>query len=249
MNTRRRSSSSFAFVRNFLTVTALTLLAAWTLSSQAKAQAAPSGVPSYPVGGVSVAVPVPPGMGMVEVGDYRVKYEVVTPDSNRLVAAFVSESDVAKLRNGGTGGINPYALVEVLRAAEFSDLSASDFKSLVDSASNQIGAVIDSTYKETEAEFNKRMKALNQNTQETLGQPVMLGTFFYKTDAYSFGMLAPVTVNGTTIKMVVGTVLLRARNRVLFAYFYEVYKDDQTPAQVRAVSEQWTDAILAANAQ
>jgi len=49
--------------------------------------------------------------------------------------------------------------------------------------------------------------------------------------------------------MVFGTFLLRARIRVLFAYFYDVYNDDQTPAQVRAVSEQWTDAILAANAQ
>jgi hypothetical protein len=249
LNARRGCSPSFLVARNFLTGTALTLLAAWTLSGQAKAQAAPSGAPSYPVGGVPVAVPVPPGTGMVELADYRVKYEVVTPDSNRLVAAFVSEGDVAKVRNGGTGGIHPYALVEVLRAAEFSDVSASDFKDLVDSASNQIGAVIDSTYKESEAAFNQRMKALNQNTQETLGKPVMLGTFFYKPDAYSFGMLAPVTVNGTTIKMVVGTVLLRARNRVLFAYFYEIYKDDQTPAQVRAVSEQWADAILAANAK
>ncbi len=230
-----------------LTVTALTLLASWTLASQAKAQAAPSGVPSYVVGGVSIVVPAPASGGLVELGADRVKYEVVTPDINRLIAAFIPQQDIAMLRSGGTGGVNPYALVEVLRAAETSDVSASDFKDLVDSASSQIGAVVDSTFKESEAEFNQRMKALNSNVQETLGKPVMLGTFFYKTDAYSFGMLAPVTVNGTTIKMVVGTVLLRARNRVLFAYYYEVYQNDQTPAHVRAVTEQWTDAILAAN--
>ncbi|MFZ0340431.1 MAG: hypothetical protein WAL45_20570 [Terracidiphilus sp.] len=244
-----RGFSSSQLVRVFSTVIAIVLLSAWSIAGQAKAQTTPDGVPSYVVGGVSIAVPAPPSGGLVELGTDRAKYEVVTPDINRLVAAFIPQQDIAMLRSGGTGGVNPYALVEVLREAEFSDVSASDFEGLVDSASSQLGAVVDSTFKESEAEFNKRMKALNSNTQETLGKPVMLGTFFYKTDAYSFGMLAPVTVNGTTIKMVVGTVLFRARNRVLFAYYYEVYQNDQTPAQVRAVTEQWADAILAANAQ
>ncbi len=61
--------------------------------------------------------------------------------------------------------------------------------------------------------------------------------------------MAPVTANGTTTIMVVGTVLLRVRSHVVFAYFYTAYRDDQTPGQVRATSERWADAILAANAQ
>ena len=247
MKAYRRCSSSFPVLRILLTVTALTVLSAWTIASQAKAQTAANGTPSFPVGGVSVALPVPPGLGMVELGNDRAKYELVTPDSNRLVAAFIPETDVGKLRSGGTGGIDPYALVEVLRAAESSDVSASEFKDLVDSVSKEIGGVIDSSFKESEEEFNKRMQAMNLNTQISYGKPVMLGTFFYKTDAYGFGMIAPVTVNGTTIRMVVGGALFHARSRVLFAYFYEEYKDEQTLVQVRTATEQWTDAILAAN--
>jgi len=81
----------------------------------------------------------------------------------------------------------------------------------------------------------------------TYGKPVMLGTFFLKPDAYGFGMMAPVTANGKTTSMIVGTVLLRVKSHVIFAYFYSTYQNDQTPGQVRAVSEQWADAILAAN--
>jgi hypothetical protein len=163
------------------------------------------------------------------------------------MAAFVLEKDVSTLHSARTQVLTPYALVETLRAAETSTVSASDFKDLVDSVTKQIGAVLDSSFKETEDTFNQRMKAMNLNTQVSFGKPVTLGTFFLKTDAYAFGMMAPVTANGTTTNMVVGSVLLRVRSHIVFAYFYSAYKDDQTPTQVRAVCEQWTDAILAAN--
>lgn len=232
-------------MRVFSTVFALTLLSAWAVTSQARAQTPASA--QFIVGGVSVALPPLPGSGMVELGDDRSRYEVVTPDSNRLIAAYLRAQDIPTLHSSGTGGINPYALIEVLRTAESSDINASDFKDLVTSVSQQIGSVIDSAFKESADEFNKRMQAMNLNEQLSYGKPVMLGTFFFKTDAYGFGMIAPVTVNGQTVKMVVGSSLFRVRNRVLFAYFYEVYKDDQTPNEVRADTEKWTDAILAAN--
>jgi len=234
-------------VQLFLIVAALTWLAAGPGSIRAKAQMAASTTPAYAVGGVSVALPAPPGNGMVELGDDRTKYNVVVPDSNRLVAAFVPEKDVPAVRSNGTGSIDPYAMVEVMRTVESTDVSASDFKDLVNSASQQMGAVLGSSFKESEDEFNKRMKAMNLDTEISYGKPVMLGTLFFKIDAYGFGMIAPVTANGTTVRMVVGGAIFRAKNRVLFAYFYAVYKDDQTVGQVRAETEQWTDAILAAN--
>ena len=134
-----------------------------------------------------------------------------------------------------------------MRATETTDYSASGFKDVVDFMGTLAGASVDSSFKESEAEFNQKMKTMNLNVQVSHGKRVMLGTFFNKTDAYAFGKIAPVTVNGQATAVVVGTVLLRARNRVLFAYFYEVHKDDQTLGQVRAASEQWADAILAAN--
>ena len=249
MQAYRRCPSSFQVVRIFLTVTALTVLAAWTITNQVKAQTAASGAQAqFRVGGVSVALPAPPGTGMVELGNDRNLFDKGVPGSNRLIAAFVLEKDVAALHNGSKETLTPYAMVEASRATETTDYSASGFKDVVDLVSTiQVGASVDSSFKESDAEFNQKMKAMNLNVQVSQGKRVMLGTFFYKTDAYASGEIAPVTVNGQATAVVMSTVLLRARNRLLYAYFAEVYKDDQTPGKVRAASEQWADAILAAN--
>jgi len=217
-------------------------------AASASGQAAAAPAQQFRVGGVSIAIP-PPAAGMVEVGeDNRPLLDPVVPDSNRLVAAFLLAKDVGSLRSGVSETLTPYALVEVLRSGEFTDIGASDFKDLADSISQQLGTVLDSSVKESEEEFNRRMKAMNlDNVQISYGKPVMLGTLFTQDDAFAFGMMAPVTSSGKTAKMIVGTVLLRVRNRVLFVYFYSVYKDAQTLDWIRNVSQQWTGAILAAN--
>ena len=248
MQSHRCCSSSFPVVRIFLTIAAFVCLAAGAISSQAKAQtAAGAGQGQFPVGDVSILLPAPPAQSMVELGNGRGYFDPAVPDSNRLMAAFVLEKDVPTLHSASTQVLTPYALVETLRAAESSSISASDFKDLVDSVTKQIGSVLDSAFKESEESFNQRMKAMNLNAQVNFGKPVTLGTFFLKTDAYGFGMMAPVTANGTTTNMVVGTALLRVRSHIVFTYFYSAYKDDQSPGRVRAATEKWADAILAAN--
>jgi hypothetical protein len=47
--------------------------------------------------------------------------------------------------------------------------------------------------------------------------------------------------------MVVSVILLRVKSHVLFAYFYVAYKDEKSTDWVRTTSQQWSDAILAAN--
>ncbi len=233
----------------FLALAALGVCSAGPGSGTAQAQVAASDAQTqFPVGGLTVALPAPPGTGMVELGNDRSFFDPAVPGANRLIAAFVLEKDVAALHNGSKETLTLYAMVEASRATETTDYSASGFKDVVDTISMmQVGTSVDSSFKESEAEFKQKIKAMNLNEQVSQGKRVMLGTFFYKTDACAFGEIAPVTVNGQAAAVVVSTVLLRTRNRVLYAYFYEFYKDDQTPGQVRATSEQWADAILAAN--
>lgn len=203
---------------------------------------------TFRVGGESIAIPSPTG-DMVEIGgDHRVLFDVVVPDMNRLVAAFLLEKDAAQLQStNNSGPLSPYALVEVLRQGEFAQIDASDFKTLSGQMGQQLGSMVDSSVKETQEEFDRRMKAMNLDNKISYGQPVMLGTLFSQTDAIGFGMLAPVTMNGASLKMVVGVILLRVKSHVLFAYFYVAYKDGKTTDWVRTTSQQWSDAILAAN--
>jgi hypothetical protein len=47
--------------------------------------------------------------------------------------------------------------------------------------------------------------------------------------------------------MVAGVTVLRVQNRLLYAYIYSAYKDEDSVQWVRKTSEQWADAILNAN--
>jgi hypothetical protein len=59
----------------------------------------------------------------------------------------------------------------------------------------------------------------------------------------------PVAKNGSTIKVVVGVIFLRARDRLLFAYVYAPYKDQETVKWMRKTTENWADAIVKSNEQ
>ena len=204
---------------------------------------------SFRVGGQSIIL-TSPVEEMVEVGsDNRVILEVVVPESNRLIAGYVLKTEQAVLHGAGTE-LTRYAMVQVPRQGEFADVSADDFKQIADGAGKQLGAAIDSSVKEGETEFNRRMKSMNLDSlQATLDKPVQLGRLFARGDAFGFGMIMSVTMNGKTTKMVAGINLLRVRNRVLFAYVYSVYKDESTVEWMRNTSQDWADSILRANGQ
>jgi hypothetical protein len=205
---------------------------------------------SYQAGGVSIAIPSLTG-DMVELGsDSRSTLEVAVPDSNRLLAGFVLANEVPLLRSNSSLGITRYAMVEVSRKAEFTDFGADDFKQMVDSASQELGKIIDSSVKDEEEEFNRKMKALNPDSaQISMDKPLMLGALFSKPDAYGFGMIEAITQNGATTKMACGGVLLRVKNRALFLYVYSAYKNQETLNWIRKVSEAWANAILSENKQ
>jgi len=250
MQFHRRRSSSWSVVRNLLIVTAFAPLFAGAFLGEARSQTAASAAQGqYPIGDVSISIPAPPGQGMVEYGDGRSYFDPAVIANNRLMAAFVLEADAPALHSAAKQIHPPYALVETVRGVENSAVSANDFKNLVDVTTELSGIKFDSSFKESDSEFNERMKGMNLNAQLASGNPVILGTFFLKTDAYSFAKLASVTANGTTIHLIAATILLRVKSRFVFVYYDSEYKDEQSPGQVRAVCAQWADAILAANPQ
>ncbi len=205
-------------------------------------------VPTYRAGGTPLVIP-PPAGDMVEVcSDNRAKFEVFVPDSNRLLAAFVLSEDLPNIRNKNVS-LSRYALVELPRSSEYTDFKASDFKEMADSASKEFGAVVNSSLKESEDEINRKIKALNEDANVKLDHSVPLGSFFSKQDAYGCGLLMAVSMNGNNTNMIAGIILIRVKNRVVFAYLYSNYKDQESVNWVRKASEDWADAILKANEQ
>jgi len=239
-------------IYRLVAVSFVLLLASSALTSQNQGSVTPAAAvtPSYRAGGVSIAIP-PPENDLVELGnDNRVLAEVFAPDVNRLLAAFILPEEFQHFKNGGDTPLSRYSLVEVLRRAEFMDLSEKNFNDATNSIAQQTGTVVNSTVKESEEEINRKVKALSpDDTKITLDKPVMLGRFFSKPNAYGLGMIMPVSKKGGTTKMVTGLILLRVKNRMLFDYVYAAYKDQETVKWVQKTSEDWADAILKANEQ
>lgn len=211
--------------------------------------AAPDGQP-YRIGGVPIELP-PPSNQFVDPGrDYLGFMELTVPTGNRFLAGFVLTEDLPFVRSGHGVRLSRFAMVQVMRRGEFMEMSATEFKKVTEQIDQGLGKVLNSTLKESEEEFNHRMKSLHlENVQLSIGKPVQLGCFFSKPDAYSIGFIVPVSANGTTLKMVNGSVFVRAKDRLLFLYLYAEYKDQDTLKWMRRTSEDWADAVLKANTQ
>jgi hypothetical protein len=210
--------------------------------------ATPAAPPTFRAGGVDLLLPTP-SSDLIEAGsDNRVALEVLAPDQNRLIAAYVTADDAPRLRTGGAGMLKKYALVEVPRKAEFVDVTADYFKEVTDTMDKQFGSIVDSSVKDTEDQMNRKLKALNlDDAKITLDKPAPLGTFFSRPDAYAVGMVLPVSSQGASVKMVAGILILRVQSRLMYAYLYSVYKDEDTVKVIRKATSDWADAIQAAN--
>jgi len=207
-------------------------------------------VESYRAGLKSIVIPSPTDE-LSEMGsDYRVLIETLVPATNRLVAAFTRPDDIQTVLVGADRPLPKYALVEILRRAEFADMDEKIFKTVADNMGSQFGATLDSGMKNAQEDLNRNLKQLNPDAAGiSLDKPLLLGTLFVKKDVCSFGAIMPVSAKGVTTRMVMEMTLLRVQNRLLFLYFYNAYKDESTAQWVRKTSEQWADAILTANKQ
>jgi hypothetical protein len=205
---------------------------------------------SYRSGLKSIVIP-PPTTDLSEIGsDYRVLMDSTVPDTNRLLAAFLSAEDSENLRSRISKGFNRYALAENLRRAEFIDIDADTFKQVSDGMAQQFGAVLNASTKDQEEELNRKLKAMRgTDTTMTLDKPMQLGVFFSKTNACGFGIIQQISAADSSVKMVAGVMILRVQNRLIYAYVYSAYKDEDSVQWVRKTSEQWADAILKANQQ
>ncbi len=229
-------------------VACVLVLAPATVVHAQDAAAKPVQIESFKAGDTPIAIP-PPLPEMSEVGyDNREFMEVFVAPTNRLIAGFVLTSALPTLRQGTDITLSKYAMVQVPRRGEYMDCKESDFKEVTAGFKEQFGDAMNSSIKEAEAEFNRRMKSLDlKEATVSMGAPIQLGCLFSEPDAYGFGMVMPVEMGGHTTKTGMGGALVRVKQRLLFVYLYSEYKDEETVKWLRKATEDWADAILKAN--
>ena len=199
------------------------------------------------VGAVSIAIPSPTN-DLAEPGpDYRVIFETFAPTSNRLVAAFVPQDKMDAIRKGNAPPMDEYALVEVARRSEFTDIDSAAFQRIAEELAKQFSGDLSQFSSKAQEEINHNLKALAKSASVTIDKPVPLGVFFSMTNAIGVGSITPYNVNGVTTRRVGCLAFVRVRGRVLSVLTYAVYKDEGTATSVKTTSEQWARAILKAN--
>jgi hypothetical protein len=212
-----------------------------------KATTTQTQVTNVRVGAVSIAIPSPTN-DLAEPGpDYRVIFETLAPTSNRLVAAFVPQDKMDAIRRGNAPPMDEYALVEVARRSEFTDIDSAAFQRIAEELAKQFSGDLSQFSSKGQEEINRNLKALAKSVSVTIDKPVPLGIFFVRTNAIGVGSITPYNVNGVTTRMAGCLILLRARGRLLSLFTYAAYKDEGTVMRVKTTAEQWADAILKAN--
>ncbi|MBX9735045.1 MAG: hypothetical protein K2X37_13385 [Chitinophagaceae bacterium] len=206
-------------------------------------------VQSFVVGGVSIKIPVF-DTTMIEVGkENRKNMEIFVPPDNRLISAYIVKTDLHILFTGDTTKmISKYALVEIPRGIESIDCDANGFNSVVKGVIESFGDKFSTLFKESEDEFNRRIKSLKLSKLESkMGEPIRLGCLFSKQDIIGFGTLASHEMGDSSIKMAMVFSLIRVKKRVLFIYLYTQFKDNETINWLRKIGEKWSDEILKIN--
>ena len=190
------------------------------------------------VGGVKIDVQAP--IGFHEISslspETRNLAETMTPPSNRLLAIFVSEDDLGRIMKGEVPKFGRYMLLQVFRELENTNISNGQFRQLV----AQIKAQQNTLPKEYE--LSQKMK---------IGEHVPLGVFFEQSNAIGFASLVKyqAEAEGEKLDYVVagGTSFIRVKQKVLYAYVYGTYENQDDLNWVRSKSREWVNSLLTFN--
>lgn len=201
----------------------------------------------FRIGGLSFSFPTPDRKLAEPGSDLRVLFEPLAPATNRLVAAFVLSDELRSTSAGTTPALTEYALIEVPRRAEFISADSDAFRQVADAVGKQFEGDLSGTVQKQQDSLNSHLKELGSKSSVTLDKPLMLGKLFSNPDAIGYGMIMPYSSNGVTIQVAMALNVIRAHNRVVFAYFYTPYVDENTVMSLKITDEEWADAILKAN--
>jgi hypothetical protein len=182
----------------------------------------------------------------------RKYFEIMTPPSNSLLAVFVSEDDLGRIMKGESPNLQRYMILQTPRNFANNNISEMQFNQLVTYLKEQHNMLLSDmkdkigSYLDDAADQISKDKDISLDMK--IGQQVPLGILFEKLGILSFVNLIKfqVTVDGKSVDSVVvaSTSLLKVKDRILYAYVYSIYDNQEDINWVRAKTKEWMDLIL-----
>lgn len=207
-----------------------------------------SKINKFKVGGVSLLFSAP-NSELAETGyDIRERLEVFSPQSNRLIAGFITPADIERLNSGLDPEMNFYGMIQVVRQLEFYEVANQDFNDFYDMMKTEWGEMMSSsTFKgDVQADLNKTAEVLDIDNMR-IGDIKNLGGIFRKEKSFAFGTLMSVESNGEKTLVVCGASVLHIKQRLILVYLYKKYINADTITEVNKLLESWCDLIIMEN--
>jgi len=181
-------------------------------------------------------------------------FKTITPQTNRLLGALISEEDLQRANENQEPKLNRYMMLQVAYQMENKSVSSAEFQDLTSTIKKLqktlLQKIKDKTADEVTNNFSEEYKI---PVDIKIGEPVPLGTFVEQSDAYGFGNLMryKVSLGEKEIEydMVTGISFLRVKSRVLFAYVYCLYESEKDINWAKSKSIEWIDSMLKLNSK
>ncbi len=212
---------------------------------------------TFQFGNQVVTIPAPEGFEDAAAQFEKIRNHFTATESpgNTMLAVHLPSSECRKLGRGEVAPFTFYTKVTVAKTARESDFSAAQFASLVADLQKTAATLLDAnsaSIKQSEAHLGKSLSELNkEKVQVDFGQPVHLGVFDNRPNAYSFMVLVNLKVQSGNDEVVTamlgGLSFIRVRQRLVFVYTYRRYESKADVETLREFTKQWIGQILAAN--
>ncbi len=225
-----------------------TTAAATRPATQPATQPAP--IPVFKVGGKALALPAPTP-DFVEIGNQgRPKFEFFGTAETRLIAGYVTPADkVQILKSAPDFEMSQYAMIQVFRKLEATDITPADYKAIVDDICRAAtGKELEANVKLAQEDIRRRLKEINLEPVN-IGKPVSLGTLFSGSDAMCVGIISVVKTRKANKQVAGAFGVVRVKERILMFQIYNDYKDATSVQWLTETGQQWVEAIQKANAQ
>jgi hypothetical protein len=184
--------------------------------------------------------------------EYERFFKTITPQTNRLLGAMISEEDLQRAYANQEPMLNRYMMLQVSYQMENEPVSSADFQEITSTVKKSQKALFKKIKDQTADEVTDNVSEEYKIPVDIkIGEPVPLGTFVDQSDAYGFGNLMRYKVSSgekeIEYDMVTGISFLKVKNRVLFAYVYSLYESEKDINWTKSKSIEWIDSILKLN--
>ncbi|MCP4392990.1 MAG: hypothetical protein GY804_01785 [Alphaproteobacteria bacterium] len=182
-------------------------------------------------------------------------FDTLTPPTNRLLAVFVSEKDLNKIKNDENLNLKRYMILQVYKTSENKYISENEFTPFKTLIKNQHENLLKYSKDKIKSLLKDASKKLSNDydipLKINIGEQVPLSIFLEHPSAIGFTTLSKyqTAVKGNKIDTTVAysTLFVKVKNKLIYAYVYSDYETQEDIDWVNSQSKSWVESIIASN--